>query len=163
MWDITTTEAILLSALVAIGLGLFHNWWATRNERTKAAYQTLSSKQWDKDYILARSMFNSAKSNGPNGILDSVKASDQTDTMDQDKLSMPSAVRSILNDYELMFIGVEKGVLDESVINRLRCSTVIDDYHNAKSYIEWMRADLNNQKLYEVFEKYATKWEAEKK
>ena len=96
-----TGAAILLSAAIAIGISVFQKTWATRAERTKATYEALREKQWDEDYITARGIFITETKKGPNGLVDAVKGEDAAALSDQNKLSIETAARSIMNDYEL--------------------------------------------------------------
>lgn len=156
-----TAGAIILSAVTAIGISLYHSKWATKSARTKATYDNLSKKQWDKDYILARSIFIAATKLGPNGLVHQLSKEQPADKDNQEKMSVEAAARLIMNDYELTFIAVEKGVLDAELIKEFRKSTIVKDYRNTKSYVEWIRQKNSNGRIYEVFQRNAKEWSEE--
>ena len=157
--SIITAAAIVLSAGVAIAVSRYHSHWATKVARTKASFDKLNDNQWDKDYILARSIFIEHTNKGANGLLDAIQEENGNATVDQETMSIESAARLVMNDYELTFIAIEDGVLDEDFLKKFRRATVIKDYEATKSYVEWMRGKNNNNRIFEVFQRNASRWQ----
>lgn len=161
--SLTTAGAIVLSAAVAICISVYHSTWTTKTARTKATYDAHNNKQLDGDYLHARDMFIQARNKGPNGVMDAVsKYQPGTDAQPSgDNMNIVAAVRLIMNDYELMFIAIEEKVLDVEFLKKWHKSTIIHDYKVTRSYVEWIRGQVKNDNLYEVFQRNAEAWEKE--
>lgn len=157
-----TPIAVLVSATAAIVTSLYSVHAMKRVNRTKSTYLAMSQKAWDGDYILARSIFVAARDRGHNEILKAVQNSEK-DNENQNKMAAGYAVKLIMNDYELMFIAINEGVLDENLIRQLRQADIIKDYHAALSYITWVRSEQQRDTIYSVFEAGVKRWEAEAK
>lgn len=161
-----TASAIMVSALIAIGLGVYNAYWAKKASRVKETFDTLNKKQWDKDYILASSVFKKAIESGDDGLTKSIMAEEANEndvSEDQNEMSVATAARLIMNDYELMFISVEQGVLDEKLYRLWKGSSIIRHYDVTKSYVESMRISTKNKTLFKVFQRNAEKWKKTKK
>lgn len=157
-----TAAAICLSAAVALGLGKFHSNWATKAARTKATFDALNQKAWDRDYIRAKALFIAARNADGGGALVEEAKKHRADP-DPHNLEMSTglAIRLVMNDYELMFIGIEEGVLDEGLYKLWHMRTIVLDYQKTKSYVEWVRDVSGNKRLFEVFQRNASQWERE--
>lgn len=157
-----TPLAIVLSGIIAICISKYHSNWANKASRVKATFDALNEKQWDKDYILALSIFANAIGSGPNGITNSIKE-EASNPPDQDRMSVETAARLIMNDYELTFIAIEEGVLDERLVRLWKGSSMIRHFNSTKTYVEWMRAENKNDNIFKVFQKKVEVWEANQK
>jgi hypothetical protein len=156
--------ATIVSALVVASFTAEAN---TRNAKVKAAWDALAKKQWDKDYILARKIFVELERKKTAFS----KYADRTPGKSEEFMVESEAVLNIANDYEIMAVGIEKHVLDESVIRETFRSAWIDDYKTLSPFFSVVRDDKividkdgneiverGNGKYFEMFEKYATKW-----
>ena len=73
-----------------------------------------------------------------------------------------------LNHYEMMALGIEQGMLDESVYKAFMRSTVVRDWFAAKQFVEHLRtpsldsgSDVSSGKAFVCFERLALKWAPE--
>lgn len=150
--------------------------WAARHNsgsqsritRTKATFDMLMSKQWDRDYIEARQKFIAAFRENDT-ILNALKIELKSKGVSKGKRkktemqnsSLHYSVKQIINDYELMFIGINSNVLDEGIIKTFKRSMTIRDYEKSKTYIEKIQQD-SNLKAYENFVDGAQRWQKER-
>ena len=151
---------VIVPAASVVFAAFYHPRWATKSTRKRTTFDTLNKKQWDKDYILCRKIFFNATEKSPNSLLDEINK-EKKETRKQSMVSVETATRLIMNDYELMFIAIETGILDENIIKSWRKSSIIRDYQRTKAFVEWIRAENNNNKIYEIFQKYARSWAEE--
>lgn len=158
--SIITAMAIIFSAGVAIVIGVYNSSWSTRAGRTKATFDVLNQRQWDKDYIKARKLFIKARNQSANGVLEAAKADTSRSPGEggDGEITVGQAIRLVMNDYELLFIAIEENVLDDKILEKLQKSTIVNDYERTKSYVEWVRSAVGNQDLYKVFQRNAKKW-----
>ncbi|WP_299628010.1 DUF4760 domain-containing protein [uncultured Tateyamaria sp.] len=77
-------------------------------------------------------------------------------------------VIAYLNHYELMAIGIRKGILDEGVYGDFMRSTVVRDWHAAADFVTHIRTptpdsgtEVPANKAFSEFETLAAKWEAQ--
>ncbi|WP_415919409.1 DUF4760 domain-containing protein [Tateyamaria sp. SN6-1] len=75
-------------------------------------------------------------------------------------------VIAYLNHYELMAIGIRKGILDEAVYADFMRSTVVRDWHAAEDFITHIRtptpdsgSDVPSNNAFSEFQALAAKWE----
>ena len=66
-------------------------------------------------------------------------------------------VADFLNHYEVICVGFEKGILDESFYYSYWYSTFIDHWRSSKELIKKIQEDQPT--AYTMFEKYANSWE----
>lgn len=145
--------AVSLSALAIAGAAIFAWIWQRGIARRALTFQTLEQQMWDKDYIDQRKIFVGLRENhGSNDLADLAKA-------ENDDNNNAQAVRIILNNYELMCIGMKKGVLDEQMVKDYHRTTWLKDYDRMKPYIDAVRQN-RVRTAYIVFEEYYEKWRA---
>lgn len=65
------------------------------------------------------------------------------------------AIRTTLNDYEQMAIGIQFGVLDLEIIKRYMKSGIIRDWSHAAPFIYKVRQEIGSPVLYHEFEELA--------
>ncbi|SDG34267.1 DUF4760 domain-containing protein [Pelagibacterium luteolum] len=143
--------AIFISAgavLIAAAAGAY---WQRRISRQVLTFNNIVNLLWDEDYIKARQKFIALR-DGENGQLTALA---QAAKRDSDEAGV---IAAILNDYEIVSIGVLKGVMDEKMMKRFYRSTVISDYDKIKPFIDEVRRVDNNQKLFSEFETLAERW-----
>lgn len=139
--------AVGVSAFVVLVAALIGVIWQRRISRQTLTFNTLMDQLWDGDYITQRQLFIKIRDGGADELIRSANIKEA----DSDKVS---ALRSILNNYELLALGVHQGVLDEKIYKQYLRQTMIDDFERSKPYITALRKRapkvyIENEKLYE--------------
>lgn len=154
MASLSEVEAILITALLAAILAAWGIVTQRIVTRRLTTIQRIGEASADRDMIQARNEFN--KLSDPGGKLSTcVKSSDLTPE-EQD------FVRRVLNDHELISIGIQFGILDFKVICHNQKSTTLRDWARSAPFIYKLRAELDNQALYHEFEELV-RWLQDKK
>lgn len=147
----TDPGAILFSSFVAIILAIV----AIRHERNIArqreTFEAISSRMWDRDYLEKRQEFIRLRA---------------LPTKDLIKLAAPAkqaepeaaALRSILNDYELIAIGIRHGIIDELFYRRWARAGLISDWQQIEPFIAAVRRVTGNPRVFQEFEALARRW-----
>ncbi len=147
--------AAILAALVVAN---FTTEAATRNSTVKAAWEALAEKQWDKDYIAARERYEVSFAQGlaPQDLV--FIGSDA----DAESILASTAIKNILNDYEMMALGIKMHVLDEALVNASMRRTWITDYRYLLPTIQKIRkSDGGYDRYFRDFQYVSEKWMAE--
>lgn len=155
MASLSEVEAILITAVVAAILtawGVVTQRVVTRRLTT---IQHLSAKDADKDVIEARKKFNELSD--PTGKLSTYTKPD--DLSEEES----NSVRLILNDYEVMAIGVENGIFDLAIIKHYGRGTILRDWARTAPFIHKLRNELDNPYVYYEFEHLAHWLQEERK
>jgi hypothetical protein len=71
------------------------------------------------------------------------------------------AIKLILNDFELIAIGVQRGIIDFEFYKRWHRSGVLRHWAYAKPFVEGLRRRTSNSALFHEFEQLAA-WMDEK-
>jgi hypothetical protein len=160
--------AILLSALSAVLLVVLGAPFSARAQmdvaKVKAAYDDVSRKQWDKDYIEAREQFIGIVRAG--GSADEkplefyVEVNSHSVHKDKEK-EVAAAVRGILNDHELTAIGIKLNVLDEGFLKEWHRTTIVSDYQTLRPFIDKVRTHYKIPRAFVEFEDLAIRWDTE--
>lgn len=143
--------AFYLSAIAIIGAAIFAWFWQRGIARRTLTFQALEHQMWDQDFINQRGIFVGIRENhGSADLVDFAKP-------ENDDNPEPQAIRIVLNNYELMCIGIKNGVLDEQMIKDYHRTTWTNDFDRMKPYIDAVRSN-RVAKAYVVFEEYREKW-----
>jgi hypothetical protein len=67
-------------------------------------------------------------------------------------------IRSLLNHFELISVGIQSGIYDERMIKESWCTIVTRTYDQALPFIQATRERDNKQTLYQEFELLAKRW-----
>jgi hypothetical protein len=166
-------------ALLIAGIGAIIAIWGVVTQRVLARRQAtvthISSLLNDHDYIKARMKFiKVAKS--PLGLLpyaaDEPFAEERAaiiippDETDEEKQvreacelnrikeidEIGSAIALVLNNYELISIGIQRGILDYVITRRYMRAIIIKHYSVTDLYINHLRTERNNPKYFSEFE-----------
>ncbi len=70
----------------------------------------------------------------------------------------PDVVRSILNYYEIMAIGIRDQILDEMICKRYMYGEFLRNWRSCKQIIEQIRTRANNDRIYREVENLAKRW-----
>jgi len=144
--SLLSAGAILIGAGIAL-LGLYSQ---RQLARASATLDLLNRNIWDEDFISARQHFN--KLSRKNGGLKIWAEKSHWDS------SQVDAISAMLNDYELMAIGVRNGVLDEELYRDFCRSIVLDHWEQARPFVEEIRGLRDNQHIFLEFEALAVQW-----
>ncbi|MEM9708165.1 MAG: DUF4760 domain-containing protein [Pseudomonadota bacterium] len=144
-----TYLAILLSAILTAVVAITSLIITVRTNRanTKKAQTITMLMQfhWDKDYIASRKIFQECRDGG--GIMSCVT-----------NATLRSQVAQIINHYEIMSIGVNKGILSDDIFRAYFRSRLVKDFQQSRLYIEHVRDEVGNVKIYREFEILAERW-----
>lgn len=120
--------------------------------RRNMTINLISQRIWDKDYIQARNLFNQAKNSREGLEYWGDNVHHQTDTV--------AAIRDVLNDYEIMAIGIQNGIVDNDIYKEWTKTTLVEDYEAARTLIAIVQHFAGTQ-LYVQYQALALKWARE--
>lgn len=174
-----TWAAIVFSSAIAVVVG-----WVTINtqrgiNRRRATVDLLNSKMWDKDYLDAAKVFYDVMkdqkklmnyydlfteyrkiiNDGREGIADNdsgQKMGEAVDTI--------LKIRAVLNDRELIAIGIREGSYDEAIYRRWWYTTLLQEWRLSVAFIARIRTDPltgASPNAYAEFEALASRWQVE--
>lgn len=139
--------AIFVTAAIAAILAF----WGVISQRQIARRQKtmehITNSESDKDLIKARQTFIEL-AKAPGGLAPWADA-------DKEKTDEAQAIRLILNDFELISISIQFGVMDYALIRRFERGSVIRYWFYAAPYVYSLRARLGSDALYHEFEEMA--------
>jgi hypothetical protein len=121
--------------------------------RRRATFDHISKTEADADFIQARRTF--------------IELAKQKDGLspwsseDCEKTAEVQAIKLILNDFELIAIGVQRGIIDFEFYKRWHRSGVLRHWAYAKPFVEGLRRRTSNSALFHEFEQLAA-WMDEK-
>lgn len=141
--------AILLSAAIACIVALKSISAQREIARRRATLDMLASRQWDHDYLKARRIFNAHAGDSSVLWLD-----DQHSDSEQS-----NAIRAILNEYELIAIGIDEGILDENLYRRWFKTQVLRDFSFYEVFICEARKRSGNGQIFIEFERMKSRWD----
>ena len=112
--------------------------------RRTTTVQHISNLLNDHDYIKARKQFIEIATSDTK-LLPYAKE-------DCDDHDGEAAIDLVLNNYELIAIGIQRGILDYKTVRRYARAIIIKHYDAAAPYIERLRAESKNPQYYEEFQ-----------
>lgn len=68
------------------------------------------------------------------------------------------AIAAVLNDYEMMALGIRRGIIDEDFFKSFARSAVISHWNIAASFIEELRRQRGNERLFLEFQGLVEAW-----
>ncbi|MGH6792179.1 MAG: DUF4760 domain-containing protein, partial [Methyloceanibacter sp.] len=144
---------LFVSVVVAIGLAIM----AVRHERqiarSRLVFESLTRKNWDGDYLDTRMKFTKLCEPDDMGLAKYIEK--QPDYAVAEMVT----VRAILNDHEIMAIGIRQGILDEEYLFRYMRGIAIRDWNRCVAFVTALRVRTQNPLLYVEFEGLATSWQ----
>lgn len=115
--------------------------------RRKATLDLITSQERDGDIIKARNVFiDLAKKNG--GLAPYAELDREADEATQ-------SIRTVLNEFELISIGIQRGILDFELYRRWHRSGVVKYWEYAAPFVHQLRQRTNNRALFYEFEELA--------
>jgi hypothetical protein len=137
--------AIVVSALGVMGI-IF---WNMRIARRRATLDLLINEQTHETTIKERTSFEAIKKAG--NLL-------QWATAANIESSELETIRSSLNRYELIAIGIRGSALDGKLYKRWFRTGLVEDWIVFKALVMHVRANNGNPRLYREFERLAKRW-----
>ena len=155
----TQTASVIVGATAAVvaAWGIYSSRIVTRRKTTiEYIYNLLN----DHDYIAAKLAFNIlAKADDkmleyvpkgePEGLSEERTGGNPSQL--DDWYATKSAIVLILNNYELIAIGIQRGVLDYKIVERYMRAIVTAHWEASRTYIEKLRTDRGNDNLFSEF------------
>ena len=151
MWlGLNETRAITLTASAAAVIAV----WGVLSQRAIAARQAtveyIRETERDARFLdsqrLFRNLTNDSAGLAPWALVDKAQTPEAL------------AIKTVLNDYEMVAIGIERGTLDDTTYRRWMRSTVVHDWRQASPYVMAVRNRLSNDALYHEFEEMARRY-----
>lgn len=144
-WVFNEVSAVLLSALIATVIAI----WGIISQRgitaRQATLEFMRATESDRDMIAARATFNRlAKANGGLGPW-----------AIQPLTKEFKHIRMVLNEYEMVAIALQRGILDDTIYRRWYRSGIIQTWNYAAPFILTRRNETGNQTLWHEFEELA--------
>ena len=152
MASLTEVEAIFITAVAAALIavwGVITTRIVARRTATLEHFRRIAS---DKDMIEARKAFIKLTEEAGGLAVYACAAPLSAGNADADKLD---SIRTVLNDYEMLAVGVQFGTFDLSIIDRYYKSTIMRDWGHAAPFVYKLRSDLKSPAIYHEFEELA--------
>jgi Domain of unknown function (DUF4760) len=121
-----------------------------QNAKATVTFQHIARTQADHDMIKARNCMRTAETNG--GVA-------QYATKDRQADEIPAAVNLVLNDLELVSIGIQRGIIDCSLFRAWCESSTVTRWKKWEPYVVQLREELGAPKLFIELEKMALAWD----
>lgn len=144
--------------------------------RRKATVDMLTSKMWDKEYLDAQEHFFTAMSNQETLMVDydlflkyadpqnRANPQEPLDKTLQSKVESAKSsiykIRYILNDRELVAIGIREGIYDETIYRRLWYTAALKEWKLAAPLVARIRSN-SGPRSYVEYEALTRRWEIE--
>lgn len=143
----TEVEAVLLTGLGATAVAV----WGIISQRSitcrRATVDFIARLESDKDIIDARKKFIELAKK-PGGL---AKWADKN----KEQTNETQAIRLTLNSYELISIGMQRGVFDPTLYMRWHKSGVLQAWSHAAPFVLALRTRTANEAIYHEFEELA--------
>ena len=118
--------------------------------RRRATIDFIEKRKWDADYLTARQAFILLRDDKDRPI------EYWADPQQQDRPER-TTIRNILNDYELMAVGIREDIFDESLYRQWWKSTLLADWQATNAFIEAVQSEIKPQ-IYSNFRELADAW-----
>lgn len=122
-----------------------------RNTKATVTFQHIARTQADHDMIKARNCMRTAETNG--GV-------DLYAAKERQTEEIPAAVNLVLNDLELVSIGIQRGIIDCSLFRAWCESSTVTRWRKWEPYVVKLREELGAPKLFVELEKMALAWDS---
>lgn len=154
--------AIVMSAIVAICMGVYTTNMNRRIARKRATADILTTIETDKDIIAAENTFKALKKEKFASLMIANKQSDPSPRDERKLIRLELQIITFLNMYENLFLGVMMEVYDELLLFKYKRGAILNHWKEVEPLVkEWREVD-NNPALYEVFERFSKDWSQNK-
>ncbi|WP_442780717.1 DUF4760 domain-containing protein [Avibacterium sp. 20-132] len=123
-------------------------------QRQRATIELLLQENQDKE--LTNAMLIIAKLPKNASFLDYLDVSEEE--QNENKKVIKNAIRTLLNRYEFIALGIKYGAFEERIYKELQYSNVMNVWINAKPLIMELRRRKNKNTYFQEFEQLADKW-----
>lgn len=135
-------------ALLAVTMSFFTIRAGRHNAKATVTFQHIARTQIDGDMIKARQIMRDAEKKGNLAQY----ATDQTGEVAQ-------AVNLILNDMEIVSIGIQRGIIDCALFRAWCESATVSKWTHWEPYVVAMRRELEGPRIFMELQKMATAWD----
>jgi hypothetical protein len=118
-----------------------------RLARVKATLDFIVSSERDADLIEAKNGF-VQQANQPGGL-------HRWASREKAEEKIGQQIVTVLNEFELIEIGIQEGILDEALYAKFALTTVIEYWSASQYYIKQVQADNQNEQIYINFKNLA--------
>lgn len=153
-----TVWAIFLALLppaVVILAALGGALWQRKIARQTLTFNIIERQLWDEDYIRNRRAFILIRENTSSAGLAALVSPAQAGTEEA------GTVRLILNNYEIISIGIRDGVLDGGMYDKFFRTTLLKDFESMRPFIEASQKDV--PRAYVEYAKLYDDWKSTKR
>ncbi|MCD2469944.1 DUF4760 domain-containing protein [Jiella sp. MQZ9-1] len=153
---------VMVSAAVAFGAAIYTSKRSSaaqrETNRLTETWRAISQKNWDEDYITARTIIIRAYRSQP----DLSRFAKPQDLTYEEDFRISRAINNLANDAEAVAIAIANDVIDEGFYKQWFKRSYIADYEIMRSYIDALRSQYDDRwPLYRNFEILKTAWQAE--
>lgn len=146
--------AVFVSAFVAAAIAIWGILTQRAIARRRATLDLIVKIESDSDLIAARKKFiELAKAPGGLGVWAE---------LEKEQSEEVQSIRLVLNEFELISIGIQRGILDYDFFKLWNRSTTIRFWHSAAPFVTTLRSRTANQALYHEFQELVS-WMDDKK
>ena len=141
--------APLISAIFLIGV----TYWNSKIVRNRETAILIHKIVWDASYIEIRDVFIKAR-DGRTGIKGFIG---------KPNTKAFKAINKMMSHYEVLAIGIKRGILSEKVLKDFMRKRLVADWHASKAFVMAVREknDDDESYIFGEFENLAEKWENE--
>lgn len=153
------TEMGALSIFISIAAALIAFWGVVSQRviaRRRATLDFIARAEADKDLIDGRKKFIKLANAGDGGL---AKYAEQ----DHEDTDEAQSIKLVLNEFELIAIGIQRGVIDFELYRRWNRSSVLNYWKHALPFVTRLRARTNNKMYFYEFEQMAGWLESDKR
>lgn len=142
--------AVLLSAVIGAAVALHSIKHQREIARKRATLDLISQREWEPEAIKIRDEF--VKIRDTAGGLQPWAEKPFRDT------PQLATIVAVLNEYELIAVGIREGILDEELYNRWYKSSYLSHWESLRGFIHRIRETEERYKLFIEFENLAYHW-----
>ena len=140
-------SSILITSILGVVAALIAIWGVVTQRsvaRRRATLDLISALERDRDVIEARRKF-IALAKAPGGLAPYADA-------DKEPTHEAQSIRLILNEFELIAIGIQRGIVDYELYKRWNRSGAIMVWNYAAPFVMTLRARTSNDAIYHEFQ-----------
>lgn len=164
--------AVLLSATAAAIIAIKSIKTTRSVTRLRETFNNLNAANWDRDMIEARKVYANlllTLSDNPQSIAEYCrvikKAPKDQKTIaygvyqKDEKGEIAETLMTILNEYEILSLGVRMGIVDEGFLFKSLRGTILRDWKNLRPLVEEYRRRYSSDLMYIEFEGLSNAWD----
>lgn len=144
IFGMNEADAVLFTGAFAFLVAVWGVMSSRRISSRQVTVEQMSSTLNDSDYIKARKLF-----------VDISRIPGQAAICAQDEniySKQSQAIRLVLNNWELISIGIQRGIIDYGIVERFHRGAIITDWEISAPFVLELRRRIKNPKIYVEFE-----------